>query len=107
MSVTWDGLTANLSTEQLLALKRELHLGQLRFMAGDRVAAAVPLRGSTLDEDLELEEGDGQIPYSVPAGTPGRVHAVRGYVSPFPYRVTWDTGLELSVAEHQLVQTRG
>ncbi|MGW6602594.1 hypothetical protein [Streptomyces sp. NPDC055036] len=93
------------STEDRLEIVRRVRVGSLILRDGDRVKAGHRLRGSFLDEDLEAEGEDCRDPYDVPAGALGRVVRVRQYVTPFPYHVIFDSGVELSLAAGDVVRT--
>ncbi|MFI9214286.1 hypothetical protein ACIGW7_39925 [Streptomyces sp. NPDC053253] len=100
-----DDALDTLSLEQRLELVRRVRVGSLTLRVGDRVKADRRLRGSYLDEDLEAEGEDCREPYDVPAGALGRLLTVRQYVTPYPYRVAFDSGAELSLAAGDVVRT--
>ncbi|MFJ2745859.1 hypothetical protein ACIO3O_40080 [Streptomyces sp. NPDC087440] len=103
-----DVLLDQLTLEDKLELVRRVRVGALVLREGDRVEARRRLRGSYPHEGLEAEEGasadsaDYSVAYDVPARTLGRVLRVRQYVTPFPYSVRFDTGIELSLAEDEI-----
>ncbi|MEU6285000.1 hypothetical protein [Streptomyces sp. NPDC047028] len=105
MTPQLDDLLHTLSPEQRLELVRRVRVGSLNLRDGDRVKADRRLRGWYLDEDLEAEGEDCREPYDVPAGALGRLVRVRQYVTPFPYLVVFDSGLELSLAPGDVVRT--
>ncbi|MFJ6540507.1 hypothetical protein ACIQMP_07665 [Streptomyces sp. NPDC091385] len=100
-----DDVLGALSLEQRLELNRRVRVGALTLWDGDRVAADRRLQGWYLDEDLEAEWEDCREPYDVPAGALGRLLTVRQYVTPYPYRVAFDSGVELSLAPGDIVRT--
>lgn len=104
MDTRLDDLLETLSLADRLELVRRVRVGALTLRAGDRVAAAHRLRGSYVDEDLEVEGEDCREPYDVPTGTLGRMLTVRQYVTPFPYAVAFDTGVELSLRAGDVVR---
>ncbi|WP_221360904.1 hypothetical protein [Streptomyces beigongshangae] len=105
-----DDVLETLSLEDRLELVRRVRVGSLTLDVGDRVEARRQLRGSYPDDGLEAEEGPGAepadycVPYWVPAGTLGRVTLVRTYVTPFPYRILFDSDIELNLAEGGIVR---
>ncbi|MGW1189256.1 hypothetical protein [Streptomyces sp. NPDC002559] len=103
MAPTLDDVLAALPLADRLELVRRVRTGELTLRAGDRVRAARRLRGWYIDEGLEDEGEDCREPYDVPAGALGRVVLVRRYVSPYPYRVVFDAGMELSLAPGDVV----
>lgn len=105
MTPRLDDVLDVLSLEDRLEIARRVRVGSLTLREGDRVKAACRLRGSYLDEDLEAEGEDCREPYDVPAGALGRMIRVRRYVTPFPYRVAFDTGVELSLAVGDIERT--
>ncbi|MBT2469356.1 hypothetical protein J7E97_16095 [Streptomyces sp. ISL-66] len=105
MTSRLDDVLGALSLEDRLEIVRRVRVGALTLQDGDRVRATHRLRGTHLDEHLEAEGEDCWEPYDVPAGTLGRVLRVRHYVTPFPYRVAFDTGIELSLAAGDVVRT--
>ncbi|NEB06468.1 hypothetical protein [Streptomyces sp. SID13726] len=105
MTSTLDDVLGTLSLEDRLELVRRVRVGALTLRGGDRVVADRRLRGWHLDENLEADGEDCREPYDVPAGALGRVLVVRQYVTPFPYRVTFDSGVELSLAPGDVVRT--
>ncbi|MFJ8158429.1 hypothetical protein [Streptomyces sp. NPDC094468] len=104
-STSLDDLLGTLSLKHRLELVRRVRVGSLTLNVGDRVEARRRLRGTYPDDGLEAEEGWGGeaadycVPYHVPAGTLGRVTLVRTYVTPFPYRIHFDSDVELSLDE--------
>ncbi|MFI5987122.1 hypothetical protein ACIBEA_40435 [Streptomyces sp. NPDC051555] len=105
MTPRLDDVLGTLSLEDRLEIVRRVRSGALTLQDGDRVKAAHRLRGSYIHEDLEAEGEDCRVPYAVPTGTLGRVIQVRRYVTPFPYRVAFDTGEDLSLAAGDVVRT--
>ncbi|MFM9812902.1 hypothetical protein ACKI16_30875 [Streptomyces scabiei] len=105
-----DDLLETLSLENRLELARRVRVGSLTLDVGDRVEARHRLQGSYPDDGLEAEEGPGAepadycVPYRVPAGTLGRVTLVRTYFTPFPYRILFDSDVELNLAEGDIVR---
>lgn len=87
-----------------------MRVGSLTLRVGVRVEARRRLRGSYPDDDLQAEEGWGAepadycVPFHVPDGTLGRVTLARTYVTPFPYRILFDSGVELSLAEGDVLR---
>ncbi|WP_329345510.1 hypothetical protein OG252_52060 (plasmid) [Streptomyces sp. NBC_01352] len=104
MTTSLDDVLDKLSLADKLELVRRVRVGSLLLRDGDRVAAGRRLRGSYVDEDLEAEGEDCRVPYDVPAGTLGRVIRVRQYVTPFPYGVAFDNGVDLSLAVGDVVR---
>lgn len=104
-STSLDDFLETLSLGDRLELARRGRVGSLTLLVGDRVEARCRLRGSYPDDGLEAEEGWGAepadycVPFHVSAGTLGRVTLVRTYITPFPYRVAFDSGTELSLAQ--------
>ncbi|MFD5906475.1 hypothetical protein ACFWHG_33950 [Streptomyces microflavus] len=105
MTSRLDDVLGSLSPEDRLEIVRRVRVSALVLRDGDRVKAARRLRGWYLDEDLEAEGEDCREPYDVPAGALGRMIRVRQYVTPYPYHVAFDTGVELSLATGDVVGT--
>ncbi|WP_435245133.1 hypothetical protein [Streptomyces tendae] len=105
MTPQLDDMLATLPLADRLEIVRRVRVGSLTLRDGDRVRAAHRLRGTLLDEDLEAEGEDCHEPYDVPAGALGRLIRVRQYVTPFPYHVLFDSGVELSLAAGDVERT--
>nr|WTE08776.1 hypothetical protein OH765_40050 [Streptomyces anulatus] len=105
MTPPLDDVLGALSPEDRLEIVRRVRIGSLVLQDGDRVKAGHRLRGSYVDEDLEAEGEDCREPYDIPAGALGRMIRVRQYVTPFPYHVLFDSGVELSLAAGDVVRT--
>jgi hypothetical protein len=99
-----DDVLGTLELADKLEIVRRVHVGGLVLEDGDRVKAARRLRGSWIHEGLEDEGEDARVPYDVAAGTLGRVLRVRQYVSPHPYVVAFDNGVELGLATDDVVR---
>ncbi|MER0442991.1 hypothetical protein ABR738_00115 [Streptomyces sp. Edi4] len=105
MTSRLDNVLGALSLQDRLEIVRRVRAGSLTLQNGDRVRATHRLRGTYLDEDLETEGEDCHEPYDVPAGALGRLLRVRRYVTPFPYHVLFDSGIELSLAAGAVERT--
>lgn len=110
MHTQLDDLVATLPLADLLELVRRVRVGSLSLHVGNRVEARHRLQGSYPHDDLAAEAGWGAeaadycVAFHVPPGSLGRVTRVRQYVTPFPYGVAFDNGVELNLAEGDVVR---